>query len=108
MNLSTPSYYYCIRKVIRLHLDLKMIIFVLLQVLCALSFLATGSYQRITGVTHHLTQRTASRCISQVVEALNSDYMGQSIDLRYHPQVASKIVDDEDRVPAHATASSRL
>lgn len=43
----------------------------LLQVLCALSFLATGSYQRIVGVTQHLAQRTASRCIKQVVDALN-------------------------------------
>lgn len=42
-----------------------------LQVLCALSFLATGSYQRIVGVTQHLAQRTASRCIRQVVDALN-------------------------------------
>ncbi|CAG4958567.1 unnamed protein product [Colias eurytheme] len=42
------------------------------KVLCALSFFATGSYQRIVGVTQHLPQRTASRCIRQVVEALNS------------------------------------
>ncbi|XP_045491609.1 putative nuclease HARBI1 [Colias croceus] len=42
------------------------------KVLCALSFFATGSYQRIVGVTQHLPQRTTSRCIRQVVEALNS------------------------------------
>ncbi|KAJ8720629.1 hypothetical protein PYW08_006094 [Mythimna loreyi] len=41
------------------------------KVLCALSFLATGSYQRIVGVTQNLAQRTASRCIRQVVNALN-------------------------------------
>ncbi|XP_022823108.1 putative nuclease HARBI1 [Spodoptera litura] len=45
------------------------------KVLCTLSFLATGSYQRIVGVTQFLPQRTASRCIREVVEALNSDYM---------------------------------
>ncbi|KAJ8714844.1 hypothetical protein PYW08_004890 [Mythimna loreyi] len=41
------------------------------KVLCSLSFLATGSYQRIVGVTQNLAQRTASRCIRQVVNALN-------------------------------------
>ncbi|XP_072934991.1 uncharacterized protein [Epargyreus clarus] len=41
------------------------------KVLCTLSFLATGSYQRIVGLTQHMIQRTASRCIHQVVEALN-------------------------------------
>ncbi|CAH0730568.1 unnamed protein product, partial [Brenthis ino] len=39
--------------------------------LCAVSFLATGSYQRIVGITHNLPQRTTSRCIRQVVDALN-------------------------------------
>lgn len=39
--------------------------------LCAISFLATGSYQRIVGITHNLPQRTTSRCIRQVVDALN-------------------------------------
>ncbi|CAG9130974.1 unnamed protein product [Plutella xylostella] len=48
------------------------------KILCALSFLATGSYQRIVGVTQHLLQRTASRCIRQVVEALN------------HPSITNK------------------
>ncbi|XP_026734088.1 uncharacterized protein LOC113505615 [Trichoplusia ni] len=41
------------------------------KVLCALTFLATGSYQRTFGVTQHVAQRTASRCIRQVVDALN-------------------------------------
>ncbi|XP_046976572.1 putative nuclease HARBI1 [Vanessa cardui] len=41
------------------------------KVLCTLSFLATGSYQRIVGVSQHLAQRTASRCIRQVIDALN-------------------------------------
>ncbi|CAG5055752.1 unnamed protein product [Parnassius apollo] len=41
-----------------------------IKVLCTLSFLATGSYQRIVGLTQHLVQRTTSRCIRQVVEAL--------------------------------------
>ncbi|KAL0810119.1 hypothetical protein ABMA28_010921 [Loxostege sticticalis] len=43
------------------------------KVLCTLSFLATGSYQRIVGVTQHLPQRTTSRCIRQVVGALNNE-----------------------------------
>ncbi|CAB3252712.1 unnamed protein product [Arctia plantaginis] len=51
------------------------------KVLCALSFLATGSYQRIVGVTQHLAQRTASRCIKQVVDALN------------HPAVMAKWIE---------------
>ncbi|CAB3222835.1 unnamed protein product [Arctia plantaginis] len=51
------------------------------KVLCALSFLATGSYQRIVGVTQHLAQRTASRCIRQVVDALN------------HPAVMAKWIE---------------
>ncbi|KAJ8708188.1 hypothetical protein PYW08_010554 [Mythimna loreyi] len=42
-----------------------------IKVLTALSFLATGSYQRIVGVSQQLTQRTTSRCIRQVVDALN-------------------------------------
>ncbi|XP_045506495.1 putative nuclease HARBI1 [Colias croceus] len=42
-----------------------------IKVLCTLRFLATGSYQRIVGLTQHLVQRTASRCIRQVVEALS-------------------------------------
>lgn len=42
-----------------------------LKVLCTLSFLATGSYQRIVGLSQHLVQRTASRCIRQVVDALS-------------------------------------
>ncbi|CAG5019210.1 unnamed protein product [Parnassius apollo] len=42
-----------------------------IKVLCTLSFLATGSYQRIVGLTQHLIQRTTSRCIRQVVEALS-------------------------------------
>ncbi|CAG5012200.1 unnamed protein product [Parnassius apollo] len=42
-----------------------------IKVLCTLSFLATGSYQRIVGLTQHLVQRTTSRCIRQVVEALS-------------------------------------
>ncbi|GBP22771.1 Putative nuclease HARBI1 [Eumeta japonica] len=46
-----------------------------IKVLCALSFLATGSYQKIVGMTQHLPQRTTSRCIRQVVDALNSHYM---------------------------------
>ncbi|XP_026743368.1 putative nuclease HARBI1 [Trichoplusia ni] len=45
------------------------------KVLCALSFLATGSYQKIVGVGHYLTQRTTSRCIREVVNALNHNWM---------------------------------
>ncbi|XP_063633776.1 putative nuclease HARBI1 [Cydia splendana] len=44
-----------------------------IKVLCALSFYATGSDQRIVGLTQHLTQRTASRCIRQVTNALNCE-----------------------------------
>ncbi|RVE41499.1 hypothetical protein evm_013849 [Chilo suppressalis] len=36
-----------------------------IKVLCTLSFLATGSYQRIVGVGQYLTQRTTSRCIRE-------------------------------------------
>ncbi|KAJ8720673.1 hypothetical protein PYW08_006138 [Mythimna loreyi] len=46
-----------------------------IKVLCALSFLATGSYQKIVGVGQHLTQRTKSRCIRDVVNALNHNWM---------------------------------
>ncbi|XP_026745433.1 putative nuclease HARBI1 [Trichoplusia ni] len=46
-----------------------------IHVLCALSFLATGSYQKIVGVGHYLTQRTTSRCIREVVNALNHNWM---------------------------------
>ncbi|CAG5027468.1 unnamed protein product [Parnassius apollo] len=42
-----------------------------IKVLCTLRFLATGSYQRIVGLTQHLVQRTTSRPIRQVVEALS-------------------------------------
>ncbi|CAK1597621.1 unnamed protein product [Parnassius mnemosyne] len=42
-----------------------------IKVLTALNFLATGSYQRIVGVSQNLTQRTTSRCVRQVVDALN-------------------------------------
>ncbi|CAG4922862.1 unnamed protein product [Colias eurytheme] len=45
------------------------------KVLCALSFLATGSYQKIVGVGQYLTQRTTSRCIREVVDALNHSWM---------------------------------
>ncbi|XP_063538130.1 uncharacterized protein LOC134747435 [Cydia strobilella] len=44
-----------------------------IKVLCALSFYATGSDQRIVGLTQHLTQRTTSRCIRQVTNALNRE-----------------------------------
>ncbi|CAG4969496.1 unnamed protein product [Colias eurytheme] len=46
-----------------------------IKVLCALSFLATGSYQKIVGVGQYLTQRTTSRCIREVVNALNHSWM---------------------------------
>ncbi|KAL0879282.1 hypothetical protein ABMA27_003062 [Loxostege sticticalis] len=45
------------------------------RVLCALSFLATGSYQKIVGLGQFLTQRTTSRCIREVVDALNHSWM---------------------------------
>ncbi|CAG4988661.1 unnamed protein product [Parnassius apollo] len=43
-----------------------------LKVLCALSFYATGSYQRLVGMGKHLGQTSVSKCVSQVTEALNS------------------------------------
>ncbi|XP_045501442.1 uncharacterized protein LOC123698737 [Colias croceus] len=46
-----------------------------IKVLCAISFLATGSYQKIVGVDEYLTQRTTSRCIREVVNALNHSWM---------------------------------
>ncbi|XP_060810197.1 putative nuclease HARBI1 [Amyelois transitella] len=45
------------------------------KVLCTLSFLATGSYQTIVGVGQYLTQRTTSRCVREVVNSLNHNWM---------------------------------
>lgn len=42
----------------------------MLQVLCALSFYATGSYQRIVGMAKHLGQTTVSKCVKEVTDAL--------------------------------------
>ncbi|CAH0716343.1 unnamed protein product, partial [Brenthis ino] len=42
-----------------------------LKVLCALSFYATGSYQRLVGMGKHLGQTSVSKCVTQVTEALN-------------------------------------
>ncbi|XP_045538017.1 putative nuclease HARBI1 [Papilio machaon] len=41
-----------------------------LQVLCALSFYATGSYQRIVGMAKYLDQTTVSKCVKEVTDAL--------------------------------------
>lgn len=42
------------------------------QLLCTLSFLASGSYQRILGrdINTFLSQPSASRCIHEIVETL--------------------------------------
>ncbi|KAF9797228.1 hypothetical protein SFRURICE_006210, partial [Spodoptera frugiperda] len=56
-----------------------------------LSYLANGSYQRPEGVIQHLPQRTASRCIRQVVEALNSNYMLKNIQFPQTQQERSRI-----------------
>ncbi|XP_035457948.2 putative nuclease HARBI1 [Spodoptera frugiperda] len=62
-----------------------------IKVLCTLSYLANGSYQRPEGVIQHLPQRTASRCIRQVVEALNSNYMLKNIQFPQTQQERSRI-----------------
>ncbi|KAL0829639.1 hypothetical protein ABMA28_003145 [Loxostege sticticalis] len=62
------------------------------KVLCALSFLATGSYQKIVGVGQFLTQRTTSRCIREAVDALNYSWMvSRWIVFRQTPQERYKI-----------------
>ncbi|KAL0879511.1 hypothetical protein ABMA27_003253 [Loxostege sticticalis] len=43
-----------------------------LKVICALSFYATGSYQRIVGMGKYLGQTTVSMYVRQVTDALNS------------------------------------
>ncbi|XP_041970725.1 putative nuclease HARBI1 [Aricia agestis] len=63
-----------------------------IKVLCALSFFATGSYQKLVGVGLHLTQRTTSRCINEVVDALNDPWMvGRWIIFPQTPQERSQI-----------------
>ncbi|XP_037962511.2 putative nuclease HARBI1 [Plutella xylostella] len=49
------------------------------KVLTALSFYATGSYQRPTGdiAAHSMAQQTVSKCIAQVTTAMNSLAMRQ-------------------------------
>nr|XP_049706058.1 putative nuclease HARBI1 [Helicoverpa armigera] len=44
------------------------------KILCTLSFLASGSYQKVIkeGIRTYLSQPSASRCINEVVEALNN------------------------------------
>lgn len=48
--------------------------FLVFQILCTLSFLATGSYQKIisSNVETYISQSSASRAIHQVVDALNN------------------------------------
>ncbi|RVE41357.1 hypothetical protein evm_013989 [Chilo suppressalis] len=46
-----------------------------IKVLCTLSFIATGSYQRIVGVGQYLTQRTTRRCIREVINAFNHNWI---------------------------------
>ncbi|XP_047021401.1 putative nuclease HARBI1 [Helicoverpa armigera] len=41
-----------------------------LKVLCALSFYANGSYQRIVGMAKYLGQTTVSKCVKEVTDAL--------------------------------------
>ncbi|XP_052750889.1 putative nuclease HARBI1 [Galleria mellonella] len=67
-----------IRKPQRRHRGLS----VRIKLLCTLSFLASGSYQRIIGqnINTFLSQPTASRCICEVVETLN------------HPTIISKYI----------------
>ncbi|KAL4706723.1 hypothetical protein ACJJTC_014478 [Scirpophaga incertulas] len=52
---------------LKVHTELKGSLEITLEVkvLCILSFLATGSYERIVGVGQYLTQRTTSRCIRE-------------------------------------------
>jgi hypothetical protein len=47
----------------------------LFQVLLTLSFLATGSYQKLVGLSHKTPQRTVSRFVKEVVEALKCPKM---------------------------------
>lgn len=44
------------------------------QILCTLSFLANGSYQKIIGknVDTYISQSSASRAIHEVIDALNN------------------------------------
>ena len=44
----------------------------MLQVLSALSFYATGSYQRLVGMAKYLGQTTVSKCVKEVTDALVS------------------------------------
>ncbi|XP_063836073.1 putative nuclease HARBI1 [Ostrinia nubilalis] len=43
-----------------------------LKILCALSFYATGSYQRLVGMAKHLGQTTVSKYVREVTDALVS------------------------------------
>lgn len=43
-----------------------------LQVLCALSFYATGSYQRLVGEGKYLGQTTVSKYVREVTDALTT------------------------------------
>lgn len=52
---------------------LPLIILLLLQVLCALSFYATGSYQRIIGMAKYLGQTTVSKYVKEVTDAINTE-----------------------------------
>lgn len=45
-------------------------LFYLFQVLCALSFYATGSYQRAVGMGKHVGQTTISKYVTEVTNAL--------------------------------------
>lgn len=55
----------------------KPIEFLIFQILCALSFLANGNYQKIVGknVDTYLSQSSASRSIRDVINALNNKNM---------------------------------
>lgn len=46
------------------------LLFFYLQILCALSFFATGSYQRLVGMAKYLGQTTVSKCVAEVTNAL--------------------------------------
>ncbi|CAH2090586.1 unnamed protein product [Euphydryas editha] len=69
-----------------------------IKVLCTLSFLATGSYQRVVGVAQHLTQHTTSRCIREVVDALNHrNIIKRWITFPQTPQERSRIKEQFQR-----------
>lgn len=73
-KLNLTLVYYCL--LYYLNTKGRFMLYVLLQILIALAFYASGSYQNLIGQSalHNVSQITVSRSIKEVTEALNKIY----------------------------------